>query len=495
MPTPKKNNKSMQNAAERLIADIANNPSAYMEGDSMDKLKFLLDGMSRGKVLADGSQRASDEVSTIIREYRAPSYHREAGMTPRTVGSVNRGQVGRMDPTLGVTMDYPYTSQERQRLEDVKADEMNEILADLVRNPPRKTVGEGYKNGGTVKYRSGSMMKYAQYMSGGRIYAENGDRVPEASADPLKSPAVQASIEKLLSPYRDQIDYIRQQRSKYGSNDPAVRNFNIRPAYAALEGAGEGDVDLLRSLISMDPTNREEAAQKSKAIEFAQSVSDEYAREMGTPVRNPLYNFFGLEGGPKYNNGGTVKYRSGGVMKYENGGPLASLLRNLEQAPEGMGSSGEEFIAMQADPTREAMKAYKLALRDDPEYAEALDSKYNVRNVKFRPFTERQEDMFGGKGAIPRMPSEHDFAEYLPRDVMEDDEKRRAYMNTPEFKKKAEQARRSYEMAMDRFGLDKQRFIDTMKARGVDTDIFNENFFRFDDNDNRSSSYDTYQVR
>lgn len=169
-------------------------------------------------------------------------------------------------------------------------------------------------------YGKGGMAKLAQYMSGGRIYAENGDRVPEASADPLKSPAVQASIEKLLSPYRDQIDYIRQQRSKYGSNDPAVRNFNIRPAYAALEGAGEGDVDLLRSLISMDPTNREEAAQKSKAIEFAQSVSDEYAREMGTPVRNPLYNFFGLEGGPKYNNGGTVKYRSGGVMKYENGG-------------------------------------------------------------------------------------------------------------------------------------------------------------------------------
>lgn len=201
-----------------------------------------------------------------------------------------------------------------------------------------------------------------------------------------------------------------------------------------------------------------------------------------------------------YNRGGRLeemlaKYMKGGIMKYENGGPLASLLRNLEQAPEGMGSSGEEFISMQANPTREAMKAYKSALRDDPEYVEALGSKYDVRNVKFRPFTERQEDMFGGKGAIPRMPSEHDFAEYLPRDVMEDDEKRRAYMNTPEFKKKAEQARRSYEMAMDRFGLDKQRFIDTMKARGVDTDIFNENFFRFDDNDNRSSSYDTYQVR
>lgn len=201
-----------------------------------------------------------------------------------------------------------------------------------------------------------------------------------------------------------------------------------------------------------------------------------------------------------YNRGGRLeemlaKYMKGGMMKYDNGGPVASLLRNLEASPEGMGSSGEEFIAMQADPTRGAMKAYKSALRDDPEYAEALDSKYNVRNVKFRPFTERQEDMFGGKGAIPRMPSEHDFAEFLPRDVMEDDEKRRAYMNTPEFKEKAAQARRSYEMAMDRFGLDKQRFIDTMKARGVDTDIFNENFFRFDDNDNRSSSYDTYQVR
>ena len=68
---PKKNNESMQNAAERLIADIANNPSVYMEGDSMDKLKFLLDGMSRGRVMSDGSQRASDKVSTIIKKSMA----------------------------------------------------------------------------------------------------------------------------------------------------------------------------------------------------------------------------------------------------------------------------------------------------------------------------------------------------------------------------------------------------------------------------------------
>lgn len=174
-------------------------------------------------------------------------------------------------------------------------------------------------------YGKGGMAKLARYMKGGRIYAENGDRLPEASADPLKSPAVQASIEKLLSPYRDQIDYMRQQRSKYGSNDPAVGGLRsqTRSAYAALEGAGEGDVDVLRSLISMEPTNREEAEQKAKAIEFAQAVSDEYAREMGTPVRNPLYNFFGLEGGPKYKNGGTVKYRSGGMMKYEQGGEVS----------------------------------------------------------------------------------------------------------------------------------------------------------------------------
>ena len=160
MPKPKKNNESMQNAAERLIADIANNPSVYMEGDSMDKLKFLLDGMSRGRVMSDGSQRASDKVSTIIKEYGAPSYHREVGMTPRTVGSINRGQVAQVDPDLGVTMDYPYMAQERQRLEDVKADEMNAILADLVRNPPRRTAGTSYKTGGKVKYRSGGMMKY-----------------------------------------------------------------------------------------------------------------------------------------------------------------------------------------------------------------------------------------------------------------------------------------------------------------------------------------------
>ncbi len=160
MPTPKKKNESMQNAAERLIADIANNPSVYMEGDSMDKLKFLLDGMSRGRVLADGSQRASDEVSTIVRNYGAPSYHREAGMTPRTVGTVNRGQVGQVDPDLGVTMDYPYMSQERQRLDDVRSDEINAILADLVRNPPRRTAGSSYKTGGKIKlYGYGGKMK------------------------------------------------------------------------------------------------------------------------------------------------------------------------------------------------------------------------------------------------------------------------------------------------------------------------------------------------
>ena len=163
-------------------------------------------------------------------------------------------------------------------------------------------------------YGKGGMAKLAQYMNGGRIYAENGDQVPEASADPLKSPSVQAAIEKLLSPYRDQIDYMRQQRSKHGSNDPSVGGLRsqTRSAFSALENAGGGDVDILRDLISMEPTNREEAMQKAKAIEFAQSVSDEYAREMGTPVRNPLYNFFGLEDGPVYKDGGTIKYRSGG---------------------------------------------------------------------------------------------------------------------------------------------------------------------------------------
>lgn len=202
----------------------------------------------------------------------------------------------------------------------------------------------------------------------------------------------------------------------------------------------------------------------------------------------------------KYQRGGRLedmlaKYMNGGMMKYSNGGPVTSLLRNLEAAPKGMGSSGEEFIAMQADPTRESMKAYGRALIEDPDYADALGSKYNVRSVKYRPFTERQEEMFGGTGAIPRIPSEFDFAERLPREVLEDDEKRRAYMNTPEYKEREAAGRKDYEMAMKRFNLDKQRFLDTMKERGVDISRFNDNFFRFDDPGYSSSSYDRYEVR
>ena len=167
--------------------------------------------------------------------------------------------------------------------------------------------------------RGGGMVKYG---NGGSF---NGGPVPEASADPLKSPSVQASVENLLAPYRDQINYLRQERSKRGSNDPAVRGLGsqTRSAFSALEGAGQGDVDVIRELISMKPTTREEAKQRAKAVEFAQSVSDDYARKMGTPIKNPLYNFFGLEDGPIYGKGGVVKYRSGGMVKYGNGGRLS----------------------------------------------------------------------------------------------------------------------------------------------------------------------------
>jgi hypothetical protein len=155
----------------------------------------------------------------------------------------------------------------------------------------------------------GGQQKMIEFGNGGSF---NGDPVPEASADPLKSPSVQASIENLLAPYRDQINDLRQERSKRGSNDPAVRGLGsqTRSAFSALEGAGQGNVDVIRKLISMKPTTREEAKQRAKAVEFAQSVSDDYARKMGTPIKNPLYNFFGLEDGPSYGKGGVVKYRS-----------------------------------------------------------------------------------------------------------------------------------------------------------------------------------------
>ena len=162
-------------------------------------------------------------------------------------------------------------------------------------------------------YGKGGMSKLAQYMNGGKIYAENGDRVPEASADPLQSPQVQAAIGRLLDPYRGRIRDLSKMRSE--QRDSTLRRQltqMMSPSYSALRSASQGDVDILRELISMEPTTREEREARDQAIEFAKSVSDEYAREMGTPVRNPLYNLFGLEDGPVYNNGGTVKYRSGG---------------------------------------------------------------------------------------------------------------------------------------------------------------------------------------
>tara|TARA_R100000951_G_scaffold103144_1_gene95613 strand:- start:315 stop:881 length:567 start_codon:yes stop_codon:yes gene_type:complete len=172
----KKKNESMQNAVERLIADIALNRngrnvySDQMGEKPIDQLKFLLEGMSTGRELSSGNQRtqlASDEVSKIIRAYGSPSYQREVGMTERTVDPINRGQITRIDPDLGVKMNYPYMSQERQRLDEVRADEVKKILAELVRNPPRKTVGEGYNNGGTVKYRSGG--KFPDLTGDGKV--------------------------------------------------------------------------------------------------------------------------------------------------------------------------------------------------------------------------------------------------------------------------------------------------------------------------------------
>lgn len=184
MPTPKKrNNESMLNAAERLIADVAANPYAIYgtSGEGIENLKYLLDGMFRERY----GTRATPRVEEAIRDHGAPSYHEEVGMTTRpitvsdeggldyrgrrTVKPINQGSVKRINPDLGIIEKYPYMRQERQRLEDAKADEMNAILADLVRNPPRKTVGEGYQNGGTVKYRPGGMMKYE---NGGEVSRE-----------------------------------------------------------------------------------------------------------------------------------------------------------------------------------------------------------------------------------------------------------------------------------------------------------------------------------
>ena len=215
MPTPKKrNNESMLNAAERLIADVAANPYAIYgtSGEGIENLKYLLDGMFRERY----GTRATPRVEEAIRDHGAPSYHEEVGMTTRpitvsddggldyrgrrTVKPINQGSVKRINPDLGIIEKYPYMRQERQRLEDAKADEMNAILADLVRNPPRKTVGEGYQNGGTVKYRPGGMIP--KYPGGGmmpRKY-EQGGPVGSSSSDqkfrviPEKSPTGQTEL-------------------------------------------------------------------------------------------------------------------------------------------------------------------------------------------------------------------------------------------------------------------------------------------------------------
>lgn len=211
MPTPKKrNNESMLNAAERLIADVAANPDAIYgtSGEGIENLKYLLDGMFRERY----GMRATPRVEEAIRDHGAPSYHEEVGMTTRpitvsdegevdyrgrrTVKPINQGSVKRINPDLGIIEKYPYMRQERQRLEDAKADEMNAILADLVRNPPRKTVGEGYQNGGTVKYRSGGMMP--KYPGGGMMPRKRGMMMYQEGGEMSREPKVDIIDNKIL---------------------------------------------------------------------------------------------------------------------------------------------------------------------------------------------------------------------------------------------------------------------------------------------------------
>tara|TARA_R100000654_G_scaffold73974_1_gene107544 strand:+ start:1128 stop:2432 length:1305 start_codon:yes stop_codon:yes gene_type:complete len=266
MPTPKKrNNESMLNAAERLIADVAANPYAIYgtSGEGIENLKYLLDGMFRERY----GTRATRRVEEAIRDHGAPSYHEEVGMTTRpitvsdeggldyrgrrTVKPINQGSVKRINPDLGIIEKYPYMRQERQRLEDAKADEMNAILADLVRNPPRKTVGEGYQNGGTVKYRPGGMMEYP---GGGMVPRKSIEEVRKSmmynegamltgDGDPEKDISPAEALELLAArpdrggvAYGSTADVARGNEARgYTTAIDALRT----PAMAAVLGLGE----------------------------------------------------------------------------------------------------------------------------------------------------------------------------------------------------------------------------------------------------------------
>jgi hypothetical protein len=177
-------------------------------------------------------------------------------------------------------------------------------------------------------YGQGGMAKLSKYMNGGRIYAENGDIIPaskpESSADPLKSPAVQRKLDEYLSHFKNREDYLvdMMENAKKAPRSPE-RDSLLNMITDELTDIGytfaDSDVDDMRKLIAGEPTvysnnfsDEENAERKQKAIDLAKYLSSEFAKETGSPVRNPLYNAFGLEGGPKYGKGGVVRYRSVG---------------------------------------------------------------------------------------------------------------------------------------------------------------------------------------
>jgi hypothetical protein len=206
-----------------------------------------------------------------------------------------------------------------------------------------------------LMYGKGGMAKLAQYMKGGRIYAENGDQVPDRSeritayADDLSNNyGTTRGFGKALQDYMKVLNYLGQKSDHSAFSDEfssRARNLFDDHFYRTDESASrdvtpESERD--ESLVDRARVNQfyrdlfqsalSEGGEAADRIFFMQEnadkrrLLDEVDKDLSDFKNSPEGKQAAQMAGPmmslvnQYSKGGTVKYRSGDMMKYPGGG-------------------------------------------------------------------------------------------------------------------------------------------------------------------------------
>ena len=263
-------------------------------------------------------------------------------------------------------------------------------------------------------YGKGGMAKLAQYMNGGRIYAENGTQVTGAKTS------------RLTGEEARQAEYLYRKFAPFFRTEDFRAGFGGNELYKQIQKFAK---DINKDVSPRAVAAIAQLAMDSDRVPVNQLNVDEL--EYSMPEKKLMMG-----------NGGTVKYRSGGMMKYEQGGPVGSASSDQkfrvipEKSPTGqtelayyidgrpvesqdfmeqfyaVGNKpqdlnqliensviaskqgvGAESLISGGSPMEGLMKQYRDALKERNVYREqgaaGIDSLYNARNENYEEMLRR----------------------------------------------------------------------------------------------------------